>query len=101
MVTLIAKRALSYGGRAYQAGETFDASYAHSKVLKLTKRAEDAPPPEPPAPQPERPAVARTRTRAIEAETAPAPAPMDTENSAPIAPPARRYTRRDMRAEGE
>lgn len=99
---LIATRSFEFAGRALGVGDVFDATERHGKVLKAAKRATDAPPPPP------EPPAAKIRTRAMVAEPAPAPAvveqvaaPMDTVTAEPIVPVPNRYSRRDMRAEGE
>jgi hypothetical protein len=99
---LTAQRELKYGRRTVLAGEQFEASAAHGKILKLIKRAVDAPPdapppPEPPPPPPEaaKPVAPTYRGRALAAERI-VPDAAPAEDPVTAAP---RYRRRDMQAE--
>lgn len=85
MKLVVTTRELHYDGKARLKGETFHATEKHAQLLKLLKKAEDAPPeaaepmgqvattqPAPEAPEAEavEPAARRTRTYKIRALTA-------------------------------
>jgi hypothetical protein len=73
MVSLIATESYPYAGRSLSAGDAFDASEKDANLLKLLKKAVDAPQP-----------VLRTRTMA------------PAERSADEPKPKRTYRRRDL-----
>lgn len=102
---LVATRDMRYAQRKVRKGEEFEAPDRDAKILKLIKKAVDAPP-IPAAPVVAHslrtaPALAQTQTRAIEAEEEPArPARKPRATAEGDKPKAkRRYKRRDMRAE--
>jgi len=93
---LIAQRELKYGVRTVKAGETFEASEQHGRVLKVIKRAIDAPPdPPPPPPEIAKPVAPAYRSRTLAAEQSPPVAALPDDP----APTTSRYRRRDMQAE--
>ena len=83
---LIAKKAFPYGGRRLAAGDSFDASSRHARVLLAIGYA-TAPDSEPAEPEPDsEPAEPEPDSEPAEPEPSPAR-------------PARQYRRRDMQAE--
>ena len=97
---LIANRNLEYGGRSLRAGESFEASERHGKVLKAAHRASDAPPPI--AAAPVKPMDTGDAEAIVPVRRGPGRPPKARPvYEAPAAEYGGFYTRRDMRAEDE